>query len=270
MSDMQGSRWLAGSAGPKLPKAPTWIRGFDEITDGGLPRGRATLVAGSAGAGKTLFAIEFLVHGALEFGEQGVLMAFEESDRDLAANVASMGWDLVGLERTNMLVIDSVDATPADVVAAGTFNLEGLFIRLAAAVDSVGAKRVVLDSIELLFGAVGHDVMVRAEIGRLFRWLKERGLTTVVTGEQGTGGGLTRYGFEEYVSDCVVALDHRVDEELSIRRLRVVKYRGSFHGTNEYPFLIGEHGFSVLPATTTGLNYAASEEQVTTWLPDLD
>lgn len=270
MSDMQGSRWSAGSAGPKLPKAPTGIRGFDEITDGGLPRGRATLVAGSAGAGKTLFAIEFLVHGALEFGEPGVLMAFEESDRDLAANVASIGWDLVGLERTNMLVIDSVDATPADVVAAGTFNLEGLFIRLAAAVDSVGAKRVVLDSMELLFGAVGHDVMVRAEIGRLFRWLKERGLTTVVTGEQGTGGGLTRYGFEEYVSDCVVALDHRVDEELSIRRLRVVKYRGSFHGTNEYPFLIGEHGFSVLPVTTIGLNYTASEEQVTTGLPDLD
>lgn len=270
MSQEPGSAWSAEPAGPALPKAQTGIRGFDQITGGGLPRGRATLVAGSAGAGKTLFAVEFLVHGAREFGEPGVLMAFEESDADLATNVASMGWDLLELQRTNMLVIDSVDVTPADVVAPGTFNLEGLFIRLAAAVDAIGAKRVVLDSMELLFGAVGHDAMVRAEIGRLFRWLKERGLTTVVTGERGTGGALTRYGFEEYVSDAVVALDHRVDEELSIRRLRVVKYRGSFHGTNEYPFLIGEHGFSVLPVTTIGLNYAASAERVTTGLPDLD
>jgi circadian clock protein KaiC len=255
-------------SGPE--KTPTGINGFDEITGGGLPRGRPTLVTGAAGAGKSLFGIEFIVRGARDFGEPGVILAFEESQSDLVTNVASLGFDLDQLERDGMVAIDAFRLDPAELMETGAFDLEGLFIRLASAVESVGAKRVVLDTIELLFSALPNEAIVRAELGRLFRWLKDRGLTTVITGERGKQGNLTRFGIEEYVSDCVVTLDHRVHDEISTRRLRVVKYRGSLHGTNEYPFLITEKGLVVVPITSVGLTYAASNERVSTGVPRLD
>lgn len=255
-------------AGPE--KAPTGIKGFDEITNGGLPRGRPTLVTGAAGAGKTLFGIEFLVRGAREHGEPGVLFAFEEAQDDLVTNVASLGFDLEQLERDGMLAIDAFRLDPAEIIESGDFDLEGLFIRLAMAVESVGAKRVVLDTIELLFTALPNEAIIRGELGRLFRWLKERDLTVVITGERGKLGDLTRFGIEEYVSDCVVSLDHRVVDEISTRRMRVVKYRGSLHGTNEYPFLITEQGLVVVPITSVGLTYEASDERVSTGIPRLD
>lgn len=253
-----------------LEKAPTGIAGFDEITHGGLPRGRPTLVTGAAGSGKTLFGIEFLVRGIRDHGEPGVLLTFEEGQVDLTANVSSLGFDLDQLERDGLLAVDAFQLDPSEIVETGAFDLEGLFIRLAAAVESVGAKRVVLDTIELLFGALPNEAIVRGELGRLFRWLKERGLTVVITGERGREGQLTRFGIEEYVSDCVVVLDHRVEEEISTRRLRVVKYRGSLHGTNEYPFLITADGLVVVPITSLELSYSASEERVSTGIDRLD
>src|SRR5680860_542023 len=251
-------------------KAATGINGFDEITGGGLPRGRPTLVTGAAGSGKTLFGIEFLVRGARDFGEPGVLIAFEEAQSDLTTNVASLGFDLEQLEADGLLAIDAFRLDPAEMVETGAFDLEGLFIRLASAVESVGAKRVVLDTIELLFSALPNEAIIRGELGRLFRWMKERGLTVVITSERGKLGNLTRYGIEEYVSDCVVTLDHRVHDEISTRRLRVVKYRGSLHGTNEYRFLITEQGLVVVPITSVGLTYEASDERVLTGIARLD
>lgn len=253
-----------------LAKAATGIRGFDELTGGGLPRGRTTLVTGGAGSGKSLFGIEFLVRGARAYGEPGVLLTFEETEADLRENVASLGFDLAQLERDGLLVIDAMHVDATEIVTTGAFDLDGLFIRLATAVDEVGAKRVVLDSIEVLVNAFDNEAIVRAEFGRLFRWLKARGLTAVVTGERGREGQLTRFGIEEYVSDCVIVLDHRVLDDISTRRLRVAKYRGSTHGTNEYPFLITSAGFTVLPITSVGLAYGASSERVSTGVPQLD
>jgi circadian clock protein KaiC len=253
-----------------LIKAPTGIRGVDEITHGGLPRGRATLVTGGAGSGKTLFGLEFLVRGAQEFGEPGVLLSFEESAAELATNVASLGFDLRGLERDGLLVVDAIRIDASSVLAAGAFDLDGLFIRLAQAVEQVGARRVVLDTMEVLFTALGNDAIIRAELTRLLRWMKERGLTVVLTGEKGRLGELTRYGIEEYVSDCVLVLDHRIQDELGTRRIRIAKYRGSVHGTNEYPFLITGRGLMVLPLTSMGLSHAASTEPVSTGVDRLD
>ena len=266
----------AGSAAPQdsaaagLVKAPTGIGGFDEVTRGGLPRGRATLVTGGAGSGKTLFGLEFLVWGARTFGEPGVLLSFEESAEELAMNVSSLGFDLPELEREGLLAVDAFRIDRDALVAAGGFDLEGLFIRLGRAVDSIGAKRVVLDTIEVLFTALGSESTVRAEVSRLLRWLKDRGLTVIITGEPGRSGELTRYGIEEYVSDCVVVLDDRVQDELATRRLRVAKYRGSLHGTNEYPFVITDRGIIVLPLTETGLAYQASSERISTGIDRLD
>lgn len=261
----------SGSGVNGLRKAPTGITGFDEITNGGLPRGRPTLVAGSAGAGKTLFGLEFLVRGATEFGEPGVLLAFEEAAPDIATNVASMGFDLPALEAEGKIAIDSFRLDPADFIEAGQFDLEGLFIRLELAVASVGARRVVLDTIEVLFAALPNVAVVRSELNRLFRWLKERDLTVVITGERGGGEDqLTRIGIEEFVSDCVVVLDHRVEDGLSTRRMRVTKYRGSLHGTNEYPFLITAAGIVAVPITSMGLSYDASDERITTGIDELD
>jgi len=257
------------TGGPE--KAPTGIAGFDELTDGGLARGRPTLVTGAAGSGKTLFGVEFLVRGAVEYGEPGVLLAFEEAGEDLAVNVASLGFDLPQLERDGLIVVDAFRLDPAEIVETGSFDLEGLFIRLASAVDEIGAKRVVLDTIEVLFTAMPNEAVIRGELSRLFRWMKSRGLTVVITGERGREEGqLTRFGIEEYVSDCVVALDHRVHDEISTRRLRVVKYRGSLHGTNEYPFLITDRGLVVVPITSMGLTYDAPDERVSTGIDRLD
>ena len=270
MTTKLGPTTAAPSEPRALEKARTGITGFDEVTGGGVPRGRPTLVTGAAGSGKTLFGIEFLVRGARDYGEPGVLLAFEESQSDLVTNVASLGFDLEQLERDGLLAIDAFHLDPAEIIETGTFDLEGLFIRLAMAVESVGAKRVFLDTIELLFAALPNEAIIRGELGRLFRWLKDHGLTVVISGERGKKGDLTRYGIEEYVSDCVITLDHRVEDQISTRRLRVVKYRGSLHGTNEYPFLITERGLVVVPITSVGLTYEATKERISTGIPRLD
>ena len=254
---------------PALAKAPTGIGGLDEITGGGLPRGRTSLFAGTAGAGKTLFGMEFIYRGATEFGEPGVVMAFEESETELIENVASLGFDFDGLIKRNQLAIDFVRVERSEIEETGEYDLEGLFIRLGHAIDKVKAKRVLLDTIEALFAALPNEGVLRAELRRLFRWLKERGVTAVITAERG-GGALTRHGLEEYVSDCVILLDHRVIEQVSTRRLRVVKYRGTTHGTNEYPFLIDEGGISVLPVTSLGLNHEAPTERISSGIARLD
>ncbi len=252
-----------------LPKARTGITGLDEITLGGLPRGRPTLVCGSAGCGKTLLAMEFLVRGATEFGEPGACITFEETEEELARNVLSLGFDVEQLVQEGKLAFDHVHIDRREIEETGEYDLEGLFLRLGLAIDSVGAKRVVLDTIESLFSGFSNMALLRSELRRLFRFLKDRNVTAVITAERGEGT-LTRQGLEEYVSDCVILLDHRVDEQLSTRRLRVVKYRGTSHGTNEYPFLIDEHGISVLPITSLGLRHRVSTERVTTGIARLD
>ncbi|HXU31899.1 MAG TPA: circadian clock protein KaiC [Thermoanaerobaculia bacterium] len=258
-----------GSPSRELPKAATGIRGLDEITLGGLPRGRPTLVCGSAGCGKTLLAMEFLVRGAVELDEPGVFVSFEETAEELIQNVRSLGFDLDDLEAAGKVLIEPIHVERSEIEETGEYDLEGLFIRLGLAIDSIGARRVVLDTIENLFGGLSNDAILRSELRRLFRWLKDRGLTTVITGERGEGQ-LTRHGLEEYVADCVILLDHRVNGQLSTRRLRIVKYRGTVHGTNEYPFLIDETGISVLPVTSMGLNHAASDERISSGVPRLD
>jgi circadian clock protein KaiC len=252
-----------------LPKAPSGIQGLDEITFGGLPKGRSTLVCGSAGCGKTLLATEFLIRGALHYNEPGVFVAFEESARDLTENVASLGYDLEDLIKRKKLVIDYVRLERTEIEEAGEYDLEGLFLRLGDAIDSIGAKRVALDTLEAIFSAFSNTFILRAELRRLFGWLKEKGVTAVITAERGDGT-LTRHGLEEYVSDCVIVLDHRVNEQVSTRRIRVLKYRGSSHGTNEYPFLIDREGFSVLPITSVGLQHEVSSERISSGIPRLD
>jgi len=251
-------------------KVPTGITGLDEITGGGLPAGRPTLVCGSAGSGKTMLATEFLVRGAEEFGEPGVFMMFEENAAELTANVRSLGFDLDRLVKRKKIALDHVHIERSEIEETGEYDLEGLFIRLGHAIDAIGAKRVVLDTVEALFAGLPNHAILRAELRRLFRWLKDRGMTAIITGEKGEGNAITRYGLEEYVADCVITLDHRVTEQVSIRRLRVLKYRGSAHGTNEYPFLIGERGFSVLPITSLRLDYAAPAERLSTGIARLD
>jgi circadian clock protein KaiC len=252
-----------------LPKAPTGIPGMDEITGGGLPQGRPTLVAGGAGCGKTLFATEFLVNGAVQYDEPGVFVAFEENAEELAQNVASLGFDLKKLIKQKRLIIDHVRVERSEIEETGDYDLEGLFIRLGHAIDSIGAKRVVLDTIEVLFSALSNQGILRAELQRLFRWLKDKGVSAVITAERGAGT-MTRFGLEEYVADCVILLDHRVTEQMSTRRLRIVKYRGTLHGTNEYPFLITKDGISVLPITSVGLDHQAPAERVSSGIKELD
>lgn len=252
-----------------LEKALTGIAGLDEVTFGGLPRGRATLICGSPGCGKTMLGVEFLVNGARMYSEPGVFVAFEETQEELAANAASLKFDLDQLSREGMLAIDHVHVDPNEIAETGDYDLEGLFIRLKHAIESVGAKRVVLDTIETLFSGFSNTALLRAEIRRLFQFLKSFGVTAIVTGERGESS-LTRYGLEEYVADCVILLDQRVTDQINTRRLRVVKYRGSSHGTNEYPFIIDEQGFSVLPVTSMALRHKVSSEVISTGVPDLD
>ena len=252
-----------------LPKSPTGIEGLDEVTKGGLPQGRPTLVCGSAGCGKTLLAMEFLVRGAVEYDEPGVFLAFEETTDELTQNVRSLGFDLDDLIARKLLELDYICIERSEIEETGEFDLEGLFVRLGFAIDSIGAKRVVLDTIETLFGGLSDSTILRAEIRRLFRWLKDKGVTAIVTGERGDGT-LTRHGLEEYVSDCVILLDHRVTEQVSTRRLRIVKYRGSSHGTNEFPFLIDEDGISVVPITSAVLTHPASDDRVSTGVAAID
>ena len=252
-----------------LSKAPTGISGFDEIALGGLPAGRPTLVCGAAGCGKTVFAMTFLVNGATRFGEPGVFMSFEEGARDLALNVASLGYDVDRMITAGKLAIDHVHVERSEIEESGEYDLEGLFVRLGFAVDTIGAKRIVLDTIETLFSSFSNPAVLRSELRRLFGWIKDRGLTAVITGERGDGR-LTRQGLEEYVSDCVILLDHRVENQITTRRLRLVKYRGSTHGTNEYPFLIDADGISVLPITSSGRGAKASADIISSGIPGLD
>ena len=254
---------------PLLPKTPTGIMGLDEITGGGLPLGRPTLVCGDAGCGKTLMSLEFIVRGAMEYNEPGVFMAFEEKADELTSNVASLGFDLEKLQAEKKIKLDHVHIDRSEIEETGEYDLDGLFIRLNYAIDSIGAKRVVLDTIENLFSGLKNEGLLRAELRRLFHWLKEKGVTAIITGERGEGK-LTRQGLEEYVSDCVILLDHRVINQISTRRLRIVKYRGSLHGTNEYPFLIDEDGISVLPVTSLRLEKPVSSGRVSSGIPALD
>ena len=252
-----------------LPKTLTGIQGLDEITGGGLPKGRPTLVCGSAGCGKTLLALEFLVRGATDFGEPGVFMAFEETADELTKNVRSLGFDLDEMTQQKKIAIDHVRIERSEIEETGEYDLEGLFVRLGCAIDAIGAKRVVLDTIESLFAGLSNTAILRAELRRLFRWLKDKGVTAIITGERGDGT-LTRHGLEEYVSDCVIMLDHRVNDQISTRRLRVVKYRGTAHQTNEFPFLIDEDGISVLPITSLALKHRVSSERISSGIPRLD
>ena len=259
----------APTPGGSLPKCPTGIQGLDENTGGGLPRGRPTLVCGGAGCGKTLLAAEFLVRGATQFDEPGVLMSFEETEAELVANVASLGFNLADLIRRKKIFIDYVHIDPGEVQESGDYDLEALFVRLNHAIDTIGAKRVVLDTLEALFAGLKNEAVLRNELRRLFRWLKQKGVTAVITAERGREQ-LTRHGLEEYVSDCVILLDHRVNDQIATRNLRVVKYRGAFHGTNEFPFLIAENGISVLPITSLALNHETTNERIATGIPRLD
>lgn len=252
-----------------IAKSQTGIDGFDELTLGGLPTGRPTLVCGGAGCGKTLFASTFLIHGARALNEPGVFVTFEERPVDIVSNVASLGFALDELIAEDKVHIEHIAIDPSEFVEIGDYDLEAIFIRLEAAIERIGAKRVVLDTIESLFAAFSNPAILRAEIRRLFDWLKERRLTTVITGERGDGA-FTRQGLEEYVSDCVLLLDHRVQNQISTRRLRIVKYRGTAHGTNEYPFLIDSDGFSVLPVSALGLGHKVYEERISTGVDDLD
>src|SRR6188474_459718 len=256
------------TAPPTLAKVATGIEGFDEITGGGLPQGRPTLVCGGPGCGKTLFALEFLIHGAAR-GESGVFVTFEETEEDLLKNAASLGYDLPGLIDRKRLMLEYVRVERSEIEETGEYDLEGLFIRLDHALRTIRARRIVLDTIESLFAGLSNAGILRAELRRLFAWLKERGITAIITGERGTDT-LTRQGLEEYVSDCVVSLDHRVTDQISTRRLRIVKYRGSSHGTNEYPFLIDQSGIAVLPITSLQLVHTATSQRISTGLAWLD
>ncbi|HEX9979441.1 MAG TPA: circadian clock protein KaiC [Flavobacterium sp.] len=252
-----------------FPKTPTGVEGLDEITGGGIPKGRPTLICGGAGCGKTLFSMQFIIRGIIEYDEPGVFMSFEEPSDDLTLNVKSLGFDLEALKAGKKLVVDHVRVERSEIEEAGEYDLDGLFIRLGHAIDTIGAKRVVLDTVESLFSGLDNQAILRAELRRLFHWLKDKGVTAIITGERGEST-LTRQGLEEYVSDCVILLDHRVIEQVSTRRLRIVKYRGSTHGTNEYPFLIDEHGISVLPITSLQLDNEVSSDIISTGVPGLD
>lgn len=260
-----------GDTETALAKTVSGISGLDDITNGGLPKGRPTLIAGKAGSGKTLFAMQFLVSGATDYNEPGVFISFEEREEDLIKNVHSLGFDLPQLIAEKKIILEHIQLEQSEIEEIGDYDLDGLFIRLAYAIDSIGAKRVALDTIETLFASLNNEGILRAELRRLFFWLKEKGVTAVVTGESGQGNNLTRNGLEEYVSDCVIYLDHRVKNEVSTRRLRIVKYRGSAHGTNEYPFLITpENGITVMPVTTLGLMHEVLDEHIPTGIPRLD
>ena len=262
------ARAKAGSL-PTIGKSPTGIRGLDEVTQGGLPEGRPTLLCGSAGCGKTLFGMTFLYNGAVEYNEPGAFLAFEEQPEDLIKNVGSLNYDIEKLIAEKKLAIDHVQLDRTQIAESGEYDLEGLFIRLGFAIDSIGAKRVVVDTIETLFSGLENEQVLRSELRRLFEWLKARGVTAIITGERGEGT-LTRYGLEEYVADCVILLDNRIHDQLSTRRLRIVKYRGSAHGTNEYPFIIDEQGITVMPITSSGLAHEVSIERLPSGIPDLD
>lgn len=261
---------MRSSSKESLEKVLTGIEGLDEITFGGLPRSRATLVCGGPGCGKTLLAMEFVIHGATKYNEPGVFVGFEETEEELSQNFLSLGFHLDELKKAKKLCVEHIHVDRSEIEETGDYNLDGLFIRLENAIDSIGAKRVALDTIEVLFGGLSNTMIIRSELGRLFRWFKDRGVTVIVTGEKGDANSFTRFGIEEYVSDCVLVLDNRVKEQISSRRLRVLKYRGSVHGSNEYPYLIDEHGISLHAITAVGLNHHVSNERISSGVDGLD
>jgi len=267
---IQRTRAASKHAQHYVAKTTTGTDGLDEITRGGIPTGRNTLVCGGAGSGKTLFAMKYLLCGAMEYGEPGLCVSFEENAEELSQNVATLGYDIPALEKKKMLLIDHVHIARNEFEETGEYDLSGLFVRIEDGIRTIGAKRLVLDTIEVLFTGLPNEAIVRSELRRLFRWLKEQAVTTMITAEAGSRGNLTRHGLEEYVADCVIVLDHRVTEQVSTRRLRVVKYRGSAHGTNEYPFLLDETGLSVAPITSVGLTHEASTERVSSGVRGLD
>lgn len=252
-----------------LLKSLTGIKGFDEITEGGLPKNRTTLVSGNAGSGKTLLGIDFLIKGVTDYNEPGVLMSFEETEDDVYKDVAAINMDLQGLVLRKKILFEHIVLERKDIRETD-FNLEGIFVRLEDAIDSIGAKRVVLDSLESVFAGLTDFGILRLEIKRLFRWLKVKQVTAIVTGEPGKNGSFTRHGLEEYISDCIILLDNRVRDQIATRRIRVIKYRGSSHGTSEYPFVIDNEGLSVIPITSAGLEQPGTKEKVTTGIPSLD
>ena len=252
-----------------LIKCPTGMGGFDQISEGGLPRGRTTLIAGYAGTGKSIFAVEFLVRGVEQSEETGVFVSFEESASDLSKNVSSFGFDLVRLQNENRLKFISIHLDPSQTFQSGEFTLDGILVRLEAAIDAVGAKRVVLDGVETLFASISDPQKMRGEFQHLLSWLKSKNVTSLVTAEQGSGS-LTRYGLEEYIADCVISLDNRVVEQIATRRIRIVKYRGSKHAGDECPFIVSDNGFSVMPTSSAGLNYPVSSEKISTGVESLD
>jgi circadian clock protein KaiC len=254
---------------PGIAKCSSGIHGFDEITFGGLPRGRSTLICGGAGTGKTLFAMEFIVRGARDFREPGLFVTFEESAAELVTNVASLGIDLAQLIERKRLAIDHIQLSPSEIMATGEFNLDGLFIHLGAAIKAVGAKRIAIDSLGTLLARLPNELILGGELRRLFAWLKELGITAIITTELGDTT-LTRYRLDEYISDCVIVLDQRVINQMSTRRLRIIKYRGALHGTNEYPMLIDEGGLSVLPIRALNLDYPLTGQHQRTGIPRLD
>ena len=254
----------------QFQRSPTGIQGLDEITNGGIPRNRPTLIYGSAGCGKTLFGVSFIVNGVILYDEPGVFLSFEENEEELSINVASLKVDLPKLVKQKKIVLEHIHLDRSEIQESGEYNLDGLFVRLGYAIDSIGAKRVVIDAIETLFSGLDNELVLRAELKRLFRWLKEKKVTAIITSESNENGELTRHGIEEYLSDCVVLLDHRVIKQISTRRIRVIKYRGSTHGTDEYPFLIDKDGISVLPITSLGLKHPGTHERVKTGIPELD
>jgi circadian clock protein KaiC len=253
----------------EFEKIPSGIKGLDDITRGGLPKGRPSLVSGGPGCGKTLFAMEFIARGITEYGDPGVFIAFEEKTDDLKKNFSSMGFDLDDLVNRKKLVLDHITVERSEIEETGEYDLEGLFIRLGSMIDEIGARRVAIDTLEALFSGFANEAILRSELRRLFLWLKDRGVTAVVTGERGDRT-ITKYGLEEYVADCVITLDHRVTNQIATRRLRIVKYRGSIHGTDEYPFLISNDGISVLPITSMSLSHIASDERISSGIPRLD
>jgi circadian clock protein KaiC len=270
VSKIKRREGIRSDSSEKTQKTLTGIRGLDEITFGGLPRGRATLVCGGPGCGKTVLAMEFLVRGATKYDDPGVFVTFEETEEELRQNFRSLDFDIDKLEKSNKLVIDHVHIDRSEIEETGEYNLDGLFIRLANAIDSVGAKRVAVDTIEVLFGGLTNAAIVRSELRRLFRWLKDRGVTVIVTAEKGDANSLTRFGIEEYVADCVLVFDNRMKDQIAVRRLRILKYRGSVHGMNEYPYLIDEHGISLEAITSVGLNHEAHTERVSSGIEGLD
>ncbi len=253
-----------------LQKAPSGIQGFDDISEGGLPRGRSTLVTGSAGAGKSIFGLQFLINGAQRFQEAGVLLSFEESRQSIVQNAASLGFNIEELVRSKQLAVEYLQTFPNDAETIGSFNLDGLFLRLELAIDAVAARRVVIDPIETLLTRFGNSDIVRGELLRLLEWLHGRGLSSVIIGETGQQGELTRFGIEEYVSDCVIKLDHRVEDQISTRYIRLLKYRGSQHQTNEFPYIISSRGIEITPITSVRLDYIASSERIGTGIEQLD